>query len=349
MSRSGVDRGEVRRLQITGGSTYILSLPKKWITERGLSKRSQITLTRQGISILLTPTDLTSPEKPAEAIISIDANEELNLITRRLVSTYLVGYNTIYLKSPGIRLDLNQRNEIKNFIRRKLIGTEIIADSSNEIMIKVLLSYPELSVESALRRMRIITSSMHKDAMDALEDLNEELAREVIEMDDEVDRFNLYVIRQLKAAIDDPHILQEIGVLTRRNCLGYRLITKIVERTADHAVQIVRNISMIQKPLKSEQFQKIKAMSASAISVFNEIMGLLFKWNFRRANEIVQKAKYVAAQREEIMKFILNEAEIEEVSALSLILESVTRVSEYTSDIAEIVLNLNIEKALDEN
>jgi hypothetical protein len=245
-------------------------------------------------------------------------------------------------------LDLNQRNAIKNFIRRKLIGTEIIADSPEEIMAKVLLSYPELSVESALRRMRIITSSMHGDAMDVLEGLNEELAREVIEMDDEVDRFNLYVIRQLKAAIDDQQILQEIGVMTRRSCLGYRLITKIVERTADHAVQIVRNVSLLKKPLKSEQVQKIRGMSGAAISVFNEIMGLLFKWNFQRANEIVQKAKYIATQREEVMKFILNEAEIEEVSALSLIVESVTRVSEYTSDIAEIVLNLNIEKALDE-
>lgn len=84
-----------------------------------------------------------------------------------------------------------------------LIGTEIIADSSDEIVLRVLLSYPELSIQSALRRICVITSSMHKDAMLALKDLDKELALDITTMDDEVDRFSLYVIRQLEAVVQD--------------------------------------------------------------------------------------------------------------------------------------------------
>ena len=46
------------------------------------------------------------------------------------------------------------------------------------------------------------------------------------------------------------------------------------------------------------------------------------------------------------MKHILKRTDVEEVSSLSLIVESVTRVAEYASDIAEIVLNLNIVQNL---
>jgi phosphate uptake regulator len=42
---------------------------------------------------------------------------------------------------------------------------------------------------------------MHKDAMSALTELNRELAKEVIKSDDEVDRFSLYVLRNLMMAI----------------------------------------------------------------------------------------------------------------------------------------------------
>ena len=33
---------EVRKIQLTGGSTYTVSLPKKWITEHGLEAKDEI-------------------------------------------------------------------------------------------------------------------------------------------------------------------------------------------------------------------------------------------------------------------------------------------------------------------
>jgi phosphate uptake regulator len=164
-------------------------------------------------------------------------------------------------------------------------------------------------------------------------------------MDDEVDRFGFYIIRQLKAAIEDPIILKEIGLPSRRYCLGYRLITKAVERTADHAVKIAENILMLRQPIDIKLCETINSMSVLAASVFNETVETIFKEDFRQANEIVQKAKQAELMRNDLMESIL-EREIEGASNLSLIIESVTRSAEYASDIAEIVLNLNIEQNL---
>ena len=87
-------------------------------------------------------------------------------------------------------------------------------------------------------------------------------------------------------------------------------------------------------------------MNTSAISVFNEAIDSLFKQDFQLANKIVSKAKQIAMQKEPLMKSILKRTDIGEVSNLSLIIESVTRTVEYASDIAEIVLNLNINQIL---
>ena len=40
-SKTGTS-SEVRKIQLTGGSTYTVSLPKKWIIEHGLEARDQI-------------------------------------------------------------------------------------------------------------------------------------------------------------------------------------------------------------------------------------------------------------------------------------------------------------------
>jgi phosphate uptake regulator len=180
----------------------------------------------------------------------------------------------------------------------------------------------------------------------ALREVDTDLAREVIAMDDEVDRFSLYVIRQLKAAVEDEEIIKEIGLSTGRDCLGYRLMTKTVERTADHAVKIAENVSVLKSPLETELLERIESMSHSAISVFNEAIETLFEEDFRLADKTIQKAKRVASLRTDLMKTILKRTDIEGASSLSLIVESITRVAEYSSDIAEIVLNLNIRQVL---
>jgi len=338
---------EGRKLQVTGGSTYILSLPKKWVTQMGLRRGSRIDLVMQNDgSISMIAEGWKGGEKTSEATIEVASKENSDSMIRKIVSAYLVGYNVIFLRPKNQRLDLTHRNAIKDFARKMLVGTEILSDSPREVVMKVLLGYPELSVQSALRRMCIISSSMHEDAIAALKELDRELAQEVIAMDDEVDRFGLYIIRQLKAAVDDEKIIREIGLSTRRDCLGYRIITKVVERTADHAVEIAENVLMLEKPLETELFQHIESMSTSAVSIFNEAVETLFKRDFQLANEIVSKAKQAALLRKELTKSILKRTDIGEVSSLSLIIESITRAAEYASDIAEIVLNLNIDQIL---
>ena len=80
---------------------------------------------------------------------------------------------------------------IKEDVRRRLVGAEVIADSAQEIIIQVLISFSELSVESALRRMFLISASMHRDSIGAFRKLDFDLAKSVTKTDDEVDRFNL--------------------------------------------------------------------------------------------------------------------------------------------------------------
>ncbi len=350
MSKRDSEKLEIRKLQVTGGSTYILSLPKKWVKQMGLEKGSNLALMKQDDnSLLVIPEGRTTRKLPADAVIEIEPSDNPDFIIRKLVSTYLVGHNVILIKAKKNRLEFNQRNVLKEFTRKMLMGTEIIGDFHNELSLKVLLSYSELSVQSALRRMCRIAASMHQDAIMALKELDRELAQSVIAMDNEVDRFSLYIIRQIKAAVQDERIIKEIGLATGRDCLGYRLITKIVERTADHAVEIAKHIETLKTPLEPELFNQIEAMSASAISVFNEAIGALFKLDFKHANKIVQKAKQVALLEEEVVKAIMKRADSEEildVSNLNLIIESIRRAAEYASDIAEIILNLTIDQVI---
>ena len=56
--------------------------------------------------------------------------------------------------------------------------------------------------------MFLLASSMHKDAMLSLAEDNYELAKAVIKSDDEVDRFSLYILRNLVIATQNERVLE---------------------------------------------------------------------------------------------------------------------------------------------
>jgi phosphate uptake regulator len=332
---------------MTGGSTYILSLPKKWVNRNQLEKGSSLLIREEGNgSLTILPPELGKPEESEEAFIEVSPNDNPDALTRKTVSAYLIGYNLIHLGAKNQQeMSSRQRNTLKAFARQLLVGTEIVTDTPEELKLQVLLSYPELSVPSALRRMSIITSSMHKDAVTALKNLDRQLAKDVIETDNEVNRFHLYIIRQLKMAVTNPRLINEIGLDNPRDCLGYRLITKTVERTADHAANIAKNVLLLKRDVSEDVLGKIEQMSELAISSFQTAIESLFKRNFNIAEGVIAKTEKIASLEKEAV-LSSKETEMEEIANLRLLIESVRRTAEYASDIAEIVLNLTVESTI---
>jgi len=198
-------------------------------------------------------------------------------------------------------------------------------------------------VENAIRRMSLIAASMHKDAMLALTKLDWDTAQGVVRTDDEVDRFGLYVIRQLKMAVQNDRILKEIGLTTPRDCLGYRLIVKSVERVADHAGKIAEAVLMIKQPLDDSILTKITQLSDYALKVFEESILALFKRDYDAADRIVEDARAIVSMERDILP-VMEKGTAESLQTIRLVVEDIRRTAEYASDIAEIVLNMTAEQ-----
>ena len=340
--------GETRKIQFTGKSSYIISLPKQWIVDLGLKQGDQIKIIRKGSSTLeLYPPKFESRiQKKEDATIEIGSEEDASSIVRKLISLYFLGYKTIHVKPKDGRLSPNQRNTVKEAVKRMLMGSEIISDSISGITVQVLVNLLELSVDGAFKRMLHLAESMSSDAILSVKENNSELAQEVINTDDEVDRFGFYIIRQLKIAIQNEHMLKEMGFRNARNCLGYRLIVKNIERVGDHASFIAKDVMEFKKSIKKEILEKLEDMNKFCLSVLNDSCLALFTEDYSKAENTIRKAdeitKYEKKVRD-VSKSLKNEEEIYRVKRMT---ENIKRVSEYASDIAEMVLNMNIEKTL---
>ncbi|AJZ75843.1 phosphate uptake regulator PhoU [Candidatus Nitrosotenuis cloacae] len=342
------EREETRRIQFTGKSSYIVSLPKQWIMELGLKQGDQISITREGKSALkiIPSKDQAKSTQNEEAILEITRDDDNAAIIRKLVSLYFLGYKTIQVKPKSDRLQPGQRNAIKSAVKGMLMGAEIISDSIDGITIQVLVNLLELTVDGAFKRMLHLAKSMLRDALLAVREANLELAKEVIDSDDEVDRFGFYIIRQLKIAIQNEYMLRDMGFTNARQCLGYRLIVKNIERTGDHATLIAKDLLEFKESVRKDAMDKIEDLTDFAISTLDQACLALFKEDFAQAEAAIKKSSELSKYEKKILESVKSIKNEEEAYRIRRMAENIARIAEYASDIAEIVLNMNIEKML---
>ena len=341
------DSEETRKIQFTGKSTYIISLPKQWVNELGLKRGDQVSVGRKGTSSLqIMPHHTRKKDESEVATIEIEPKEETSSVVRKLISLYFFRFKTVNIIPKIGRITPPQRLGIRNAVKKILMGSEITADSSDGITIQVLINLVELSVDGAFKTMMNMAKSMQEDALLSIKEGNEELAKEVINSDDDVDRFAFYITRQLVIAIENDHMLNEMGFENARDCLGYRVIIKNIERLADHAVRISKDVLDYKTPITGKMFEKIQEMNNFAISVIDDACLALFKKDYEAAEKAIKKADSIEKYEKKITEGLRINKDDEEVFRIRRITENVKRIAEYASDIGEIVLNMNIEKVL---
>ncbi|RLG01171.1 MAG: phosphate uptake regulator PhoU [Thaumarchaeota archaeon] len=335
---------QLRKVQLTGGSTYIISLPKEWASDVGIKPGDYVQVIPQpDQTLLLVPGEKV--EEPSEALIDAVSAESPEEVVREFIACYLTGYNVIKLKF-GKKVD-EYKARLKDIMRSKLIGLETIEESTNQMVVRCFLGYMDFPIKDALRRIHSMTLSMCFDAIRSLKDNDKSLAKDVIQRDDEIDRLYLFVVRGLKLAVENRIIMKEIGLMSPRECLGYRLIVKSIERIADHAARIAGIIlSLNLSKINSGLIKNISSIAEKSYTIYQDSVNSLYKLDIKQANDSIMKVKELARMERDLVERIFKlRLDVETITGLRLILESLRRIAEYAADIAEIVINLAIKPA----
>jgi phosphate uptake regulator len=332
---------EIRKVQFTGRASYIINLPKRWIIKQNVHQGDSLVVIPQvDGSLRIAPRSLGRGDEPLEAVMKVPSELDNDALTRRLVSLYLSGYNTVRLVASG-GVTMVQREAVKDLIRTRFVGTEIVSESSDSMTLQVLMSFPELSVEDALRRMAIITGFMLKDAFRAVETLDKSLASSVTRADDEVDRFSLYVIRQLVGAVRSQMVMKEIGLSSPMECLGYRVVVKSVERMADHAARIAITVASMDRKLDGLTLADLTELKALDAKALDDSLAALFKRDYFMAEGVFATVSRCRKLDAKVLARISEKRSGDETTC-RLVAEDLRRWAEYAADIAEVVLNLTV-------
>lgn len=337
MTANDGDGMEIRKLQLTGGSSIAITLPKKWIERSHLHAGDAVgCVVRQDGSLLVTP---RAGRKRAPQTLEIEiAGEKSEHLFRLLVGAYLNGYEIIRLHSKKA-LDTGAREVVRKAAKRAM-GLEIVDESPNDVTLQDFLDPTEFPLERGLRRMAAMCQLMHQDAWSQVKT---GLAKEdagMEERDSEVDRLYWLVNKQFHRLLRDAQLADKMQ-MTPNQALNFLLVARLVERTADHAKRISDNAAELHgEPLPAALLKQVDRMADEAHAIFKDGIAAFFKKDSRAANACIDRAGDVhAAKRKLVHEVMEMRGTALPAVALAYILESLERTASYGADVAETAIN----------
>jgi len=334
---------EKRRVQRTGSSSYIITLPKEWVESVKLKSGDYILVEKFGDKLVLIPPNV----EPTQLRINIRVYPGVDVpqVFRSILGAYITGYNIINVVFDKNIPELAKFiSDVKNLVRIKLPGIEVVEETYNTITFKVLLNIQEIPLINAIKRLHLIVNSMLQDAIELLKTGDLNIAHGIIQRDDEADRFHHMIARELSMALLDIKIQHELGLSNVTEALSYRIIARNLERIADHAVNIAKRVIAIQGLRNSGPL--IADYLVKDTELFNKAMNSLYTLSRREAEEVVNQTKQFVETLEDVLynKIVVAPIDIKEKVIATLILDSVKRIARYSNGIAESVLNIKIAK-----
>ncbi|MCK4938566.1 MAG: AbrB/MazE/SpoVT family DNA-binding domain-containing protein [Methanosarcinales archaeon] len=329
---------DIRKIQRTGGSTYIVSLPKRWADRVGVTNGTNVGITiRPDGTLIITP-DISSPSPTKKQLDVTGKNGEP--LVREIIASYIAGFNMIELISQ--RISTEQKQTIRQ-ITHKLIGPEIIEDTADHMTMQDLLNPNELSLRQSVKRMYLIAASMQNDAMQAISSYDIDLAMDVAQRDDEVDRLNLLIEKQLRSMLRSGQVIDSQKDITLDMSLDFSLAARPIERIADHAQKISLATTKLNRALPEDINLMFQGAGKKASELFENAADSLFTSDIERANMAIRMKKDVEEALHAInMKLTTMDAR--DALHLRIVSDSIDRIGDYGANIAEIAINSTISK-----
>jgi phosphate uptake regulator len=357
---------EPRKIQRVGSSTLAVSLPSEWVKNTGLKKGDLIYFEEEEVGSLKLVTNTSiEREKPIDVVeVYADLCNSPMTLSRILVGNYVLGRDMVKVVSKN-RLTREYVDAIRSTLRG-LMGIAIMEEAPNHVVLQSSIDITQFPINTLLRRLFIITSTMYNEAVASLLDSNITLARDTVSRRNEANTMFWVIVRLLDSAQRDKVTATKINIQDSMNVLWFRVVAQCLWLMADWSEKIANKVIVLEdnrQLLGDLLLREVRTISDEAVSIIHKAMNSLFSNDIELASKTIQEYEtiqndeealqekicghvYLQGKSFSVTKFFKGKTPVEPcvIAQLSFILWSMRRIAELGSEIADIAITKALSK-----
>ncbi|OHB74338.1 MAG: hypothetical protein A2Z34_00370 [Planctomycetes bacterium RBG_16_59_8] len=319
---------EKRRVQCTGGSSFSITLPKKWVEAHRIREKDSVTVLVRGTGSLIV-------QPPSEGVsvrrsISIDGLTEEE-IRREIIALYIAGVEEAEITGRTVtkeaRLAVRGSTEM-------VMGFEVIEESSRSIIVRNMISPEKFSFRNGIERMFSTTRSMFQDAIGAFAAQERTIAQDVIERDFDVDKLYFLILRHNHTLLQERISEEQMGV-SLSAARYYAHIAVQLERIADHSVKVSQVVIENHPKLTPRLVRLLQALPRSLLPLLDEAAEFTRTVDKKRAHRILNTIQKSAGDIRPLYDEVIRHG----LAGAVIVADSMDRFRGYIANMAEATID----------
>ncbi len=295
-----------RKIQFVGNSTYVVSLPKKWVLKSNLREKNELFLSELHTGELI----LSPKQSELSSFNEIELNfDELGEnLYHTIFSAFYLGFEKIKIFSSK-EMTSEKRAQIKESLRH-LSGSEIVSESPKDIVVKVFHDKTKIEFSQLLSRIGLILNDLIYNCLER-RNLND-----VKRDEDELDRLYHLSAKIVTLSQTDFNILNSSGIKNNTLIPALFMITKKLENLGDSLEQLA--VLEIEDKVKGKELEPVLLFFKKEI---NKSISFLTKSNQKNFQAIPKEEekelekiiqKHPIKIREKLFRMLRHLVDIEE-------------------------------------
>ncbi|MEF8901929.1 MAG: PhoU domain-containing protein [Halovenus sp.] len=315
-----------RKVQLTGGSTYTVSLPKDWAGRQNIEPGCLVNLYSRGEQLVMTRSGCGPAEERHTSTIQA-GDEDPATLALSIGSAYIAGCEQIHVEE--IRTTDQRRALVRTI--RDFVGLEVITEDETSLVAQTMLDVGDLSPEQTLAQLERTALEMHERAVEAVVDADREVGTRTARQDDDVDRLFALVSRGFQQSLVDPAVT--MGNDDDLTPFEYYMAARQLERIGDHAEKIATTASRLAGPPPADIGNELGTFGRRARTVVQQALSGLLD-NPEELGSVIADAERLLDDIEAMDERLYGEG-LEDGYLLGLVLDSIERTTQYGVNVAE--------------
>jgi phosphate uptake regulator len=283
-----------RKIQVVGGSTITVSLPRRWIKKynigRNANQNGEISMRyRPDGSLMLFPSNQKMSSTRRISSHRFGRDVSVDEIKRTIIADFIAGVDTINmrLKEP---LELKDMSILQDFVVRSLIGFEII-DEEKKITITNMTQSPIYEVNRLLELIKVKSTRMVSKCYKWMNNPSIEKSSLILNLENgetELDRLSYHMMRTLQLCILDYWMAEQVD-LQLSEVLHWSAVNRSAESATDVALSIARVSTSFEETTDEEKeiLNELSILGDTLSDLYTRALNAFIKSDSKESHKIL--------------------------------------------------------------
>ena len=241
----------------------------------------------------------------------------------------------------------SERRQVVEETLQELSGFELLEASDHRIRLTNLIDAANVDVRKSVLRLRLVMLAMHRDAISAVIEGDEELARRVVSRDSEADKLFAMVTRHFRRSLTDLHEVEKLAH-GRDELFEYYYAARQFERIADHAEKMATFALEPDASIPEGYADELSDLGNTTRGIIDDAAdAILTDAGIETASAVLAKHDQLHDRLEELDRDLYDHDVPSEAYVLGLLLDSLRRSAEYGVNVATVAIQQTIRENVD--